>query len=111
MDLLRQGVPEKGKKPLLAALGMLGEASLEIQTNAVKMGVLAPIGDILTDDKQNLQVFRREGEMEEENRDQKRKIVTLFLEDLCLDLIWTYASNHDMNKMQISFFLFLLLYK
>eukprot|EP00026_Physarum_polycephalum_P002415 Phypoly_transcript_02421.p1 GENE.Phypoly_transcript_02421~~Phypoly_transcript_02421.p1 ORF type:complete len:551 (-),score=99.11 Phypoly_transcript_02421:89-1741(-) len=76
VDLLRHGAPEKAKKPLLASLGILAETSPEIRTNAVKMGVLAPIGDILVENNPALQ-------------------------DLCLDLIWIYATNHDMNKMQI----------
>lgn len=56
IDLLRHGIPARGKKPLLASLGMLAEVSTDIQTNNVKMGILAPIFDILMDTDTSLHV-------------------------------------------------------
>jgi hypothetical protein len=57
VDLLRTGLTNRGEKPLLASLGMLAEASQDIQTNAVKMGVLAPISDIFASQNSHLQVL------------------------------------------------------
>lgn len=76
IELLRHGMSERGKKPLLASIGMFAEVSNEIQTHNVKMGILAPIFDILMDTDTSLH-------------------------EVCLDTIYAHTTGHTMNKMQL----------
>lgn len=47
VDLLRTGISDRGKKPILASLGMLSESFVDVQTAIVKMGVLGPVVNML----------------------------------------------------------------
>jgi len=77
VDLMRHGISERGKKPLLASLGMMAEESQDVQTNVVKLGILAALVDTLHDKSQ------------------------ANLHELGLEVTFSLANNHDINKMQI----------